>query len=215
MTDRQIAYAAVRYKDANGQILTGRRSEVCDIPDSEIERISKQHPGALVAPDVELFKPGALLPLNEDADDEKIRNYLVSGNSNEILTQAGEYPTSLVEKLLVAERAGLERESLVAGLSRRVGSLSTGVPLAETAEGLTGSSTVEDNAPSTPEDELAQFVATSNKDEILERAGDDPELAEALKDAEEARGKKARSTLVDALDKIITEGTDDATPPEE
>ena len=84
--------------------------------------------GALVPEGGEFHRPGVLLPLVETADDEKIQNYMLSGNTLEILTQASEYPTSLVEKLVIAEEQGLKREPLLAGLRQRVGVLTVPVP---------------------------------------------------------------------------------------
>ncbi len=209
MTDRQIAYAAVRYTDSNGHLLTGRRGEICDIPPAEIARLEARFPNSLVAPGTELAMPGNLLPLSEDADEEKIRNYLVSGNSAEILTQASEYPTSQVEKLLVAERTGLNRPALVQALEGRVGTLVTAPPLVDgPGSTVPDASKDEDVTPGdTLEDELADFVATSTIDAVLEKAGDDAALAEELANAEENRGTKARKTLIEQLNKIVEAGS--------
>lgn len=211
MPERQIAFAGARYVNAAGHVVMGIRGEVHDIPEAEIERLDAL--GALVPVDAELFKPGILLPLNESDSDEKIRNYLVSGNTNEILTQAATYPTSLVEKLFVAEKAGLNRDGLVQGLERRAGTIVTrgeDSVVAMELEVLRGATDARINqvvtAPadddSTAPEDLDEFVATNTIEAVLAKAGNDPAMAEELIAIEEARGEKARSSLIEKLSKI-------------
>jgi hypothetical protein len=57
---------------------------------------------------------------------------------------------------------------------------------------------------------LGAYVEAANKDEVLERAEKEPELIQALIDAEGAR-KKPRSTLVAALHEKL--GAPDTAPP--
>lgn len=75
----------------------------------------------------------------------------------------------------------------------------------------TSTATTEPNGPDLPEPEesggsgdedLVDFVSTSTIEAVLERAGDDPEVAAQLKAAEELRGEKARKTLIEALERI-------------
>jgi hypothetical protein len=196
MAKRQVAFASARYVDDTGFPRVGHRGDILEIPDAEVERLDLL--GALVPDGGELHRPGVLLPLNEEADDEKITNYLLSGNTLEILNQASEYPTSLVEKLLIDERKNLGREPLIAGLEQRVGKLQTAIGSLQTA-----TSAPEPVVPGkTPEDELAEWVASSTVDEVVERAGDDTDLAQELLDAEEAG--KARKSLLEALGKLVS-----------
>lgn len=54
-----------------------------------------------------------------------------------------------------------------------------------------------------PEFDAAAFVAENNADSVVDRAGNDAAEAQALLDAEQARGDDARKTVVERLQKII------------
>jgi hypothetical protein len=60
---------------------------------------------------------------------------------------------------------------------------------------------VTGGAPDAGED-LFEFVSTNTVEAVLERAGADPELAAALRQAEESRGDKARKGAIEDLNKI-------------
>lgn len=200
MALRQIAFALARYTDAEGHTKTGNRGEIHEIPDGEVERLEAL--GGLVAVDAELHRPGLLVPLVEKSSDEHILSYLISGNSNEIFTQATEYPSSLIEKLIIAERKGLNRDGLITDLE-------TLVPAVPKRRGRPARAAVvepevegEDGEPEV--DELADFVATNTIAAVVERAKASPDLAEALLAAEQARGEKTRKGVVGDLEALIT-----------
>jgi hypothetical protein len=50
--------------------------------------------------------------------------------------------------------------------------------------------------------DLVEYVSTNTIEAVLERVGDDSGLATAYREAEESRGDKARSTLIEKLTKI-------------
>lgn len=52
------------------------------------------------------------------------------------------------------------------------------------------------------ESDYAAFVESSTADRVVDRAGNDRAEAQALLDAERARGDKARSTLVERLERV-------------
>jgi hypothetical protein len=47
-----------------------------------------------------------------------------------------------------------------------------------------------------------EFVSTNSAEAVLERAGEDAELAAALREGEESRGDKARKGMIEGLSKI-------------
>jgi hypothetical protein len=51
-------------------------------------------------------------------------------------------------------------------------------------------------------EDLGEYVSTNTIEAVLERAGSDPELAKALREAEESRGEKARKGAIEGLTKI-------------
>ena len=66
----------------------------------------------------------------------------------------------------------------------------------ETAAAGTDPDEVPDSGRGEGSDDFADFVVSSNKPTVLERVGEDAELAEQLKAAEASRGDKARKTLL-------------------
>jgi hypothetical protein len=221
MPERQIAFASTWfYKD--GQHIVARRGEIHEIPQNEFDRLEKL--GALVPEGGELERPGQLIPLLANASGEHIRNYLSSGSTAEILAHVPDYPTALVDRLAAAERTGQERTDLLDGLTRylrpenelaevRVDSSGpmldeNGVTTSATLIGrsIADNSTVEDNAGGVPTsadgEDLVEFVSTNTVEAVLERAGDDPDTAAALRAAEESRGEKARKGAIEGLTKI-------------
>lgn len=55
--------------------------------------------------------------------------------------------------------------------------------------------------PSVDDDDLAAFVEEANADDVIDRAGDDPDVAARLLEAEQAQ-EKPRKTVVEALEKV-------------
>jgi hypothetical protein len=62
---------------------------------------------------------------------------------------------------------------------------------------------VTGGAPDGGED-LVEYVSTNTIEAVLERVGEDPELAKTYREAELSRGDKARKTLITDLEKIET-----------
>jgi hypothetical protein len=188
MPERQIAFASAWFH-RDGQHVTAHRGEFVEIPEDEIERLEKL--GALVPEGGELDRPGKLLPLLANSSDEHVQNYIESGKTDEILEQVAEYPTALVERILIAERAGQARERLVAGLEARVrgeNELTEPVTVPDVMRPIPAETVTPPAEPVIPieggGEDLVEFVSTNTVEAVLERATDNPELAAALRQAE-------------------------------
>jgi hypothetical protein len=206
MPERQIAFASTWFHRGSEHVV-GHRGEVLDIPEDEIERLEKL--GALVPEGGELDRPGKLLPLLANASEEQIRNYIESGKADEILEQVDDYPVALIERVLIAERAGQAREGLVTALDakvRGVNELTEPVTVPDVMRPIPAETVTPSAEPMSPTEgdgeDLVEFVSTNTVEAVLERAGEDSELAAALRAAEESRGDKARKGVIEGLTKI-------------
>lgn len=102
------------------------------------------------------------------------------------------------EQVAESERmAGVSDEDLAAEIG-------TEVPASPTAEGDT-STQADENRVDQPAEEgpVAEDLTAGNIHDVLERVGDDKVAAQAVLEAEKAKGDDARTTLIDDLEKII------------
>lgn len=114
---------------------------------------------------------------------------------------ADEDRTEVARRLIEAEssRGETAREELLAALAQVAEPASSPGTGNGTNEQSGGSD--EDQAAGEGED-LVEFVSTNTVEAVLERAGEDAELAAALRAAEESRGEKARKGVIEGLTKI-------------
>lgn len=191
MPKRVIQDALFQYADKDGRRITAYHGEEHDIPEGkDLARGDKW--GAFTKDNREPAPPeNTHLPeIQTDWSEQEWIRYVDAGREDEIIGALNavepENKVLVAEKLIVAEqgRGTSARATLLEGLA----SIATG-----------GSSSPED--PQLPTD-LEEFVEQTSVPKVLERAGNDPEAAAALREAEEARGERARQTLVVALKKI-------------
>ena len=196
MALRTIQDASFHFKSADGPYVLAMRGETHDIPEEDIIRGEKC--GSFTAVPGEEPRPpeGSFIPKIElDWSEEDFVSFVDAGTTNEILERLGE---------LVPEVQPQAALSLIQAEQSR----------GETARGplLVALQATVDNGPKTEEEPeeteavdngaLAAFVESNTVEAVIAYAGSDPEMAEALSKAEQARGDKARKSLVDALAKI-------------
>jgi hypothetical protein len=208
MPERVINDAVFQYKDTEGRLLTAVRGEKVDIPEGpDLARGDKW--GAFT-PDGKEPKPPAdtLLPdIEAEWTPEEYNRLVDAATADEVLDKlngvADEDRAEVARRLIEAEssRGETAREDLLLALSQVVESPSSPatVPTPDT-EGE-GEKTTSGSEESGSED-LVEFVSTNTVETVLERAGDDRELAAALREAEESRGDKARKGVIEGLTKI-------------
>jgi hypothetical protein len=204
MPERVINDAVFQYKDAEGRLLTAVRGEKVDIPDGvDLARGDKW--GAFT-PDGKEPKPpeGTFLPdIEAEWTDEEYIRLVDAASGDEVLTKlndvSDENRAEVARRLIEAEssRGESAREELLTALAQVAEPTSSPATGNGTGEGEGGAGEGE-----TGGDDLVEFVSTNTVDAVLERAGDDPELAKALREAEESRGDKARKSAIEGLTKI-------------
>jgi hypothetical protein len=204
MPERVINDAVFQYQDTEGRLVTAVRGEKVDIPEGpDLERGDKW--GAFT-PDGKEPKPpeGTFLPdIEAEWTDEEYVRLVDAATGDEVLTKLNgvseENRPEIARRLIEAEssRGGTAREELLAALSQIAEPTSS--PATGNGEGEESSG--PEGEPDEGED-LAEFVSTNTVEAVLERAGDDAELAAALREAEESRGDKARKGVIEGLTKI-------------
>lgn len=205
MPQRTINDAIFAYYDENGRYLTARRGETVDIPEGlDIERGDKF--GAFTKTVGEEPAPPAdstLPDIEADWTPEEYVRFVDAGHSTEILTKlsdvAPEDQARVAQNLIEAEhgRGAGARQPLLTALAQvsNGGSVPTD---ASGGEPLTEETTGETSGESESGD-LVAFVDEHTVDEVLARAEAEPELANALLEAEQAG--KARKGITDVLGK--------------
>jgi hypothetical protein len=200
MAERVINDAIFQYKDTEGRLLTAVRGEKVDIPEGpDLARGDKW--GAFT-PDGKEPKPpeGTFLPdIEAEWTDEEYVRLVDAATGDEVLTKLNEVSdenrAQIARRLIEAEssRGATAREELLIALAQ----------VAEpTSSPANGNGPGEETNGSGEDDDLVEFVSTNTVEAVLERAGDDPELAAALREAEESRGDKARKGVIEGLTKI-------------
>jgi hypothetical protein len=207
MPERVINDTVFQYKDAEGRLLTAVRGEKVDIPEGEdLARGDKW--GAFTQDGKEPKPPeGTFLPdIELEWTDEEYRRLADAATESEIIDKlndvSDENRPEVARRLIEAEssRGDTAREELLAALSRAAEATSSPATGNPVPEGETGEP--ETGQPETGGEDLVEFVLTNTVEAVLERAGDDPELAKALREAEESRGDKARKGAIEGLTKI-------------
>jgi hypothetical protein len=211
MPERVIDDAVFQYKDAEGRLLTAVRGEKVDIPDgADLARGDKW--GAFT-PDGKEPKPPAdtLLPdIEAEWTPEEYNRLVDAATADEILDKvnavAEEDRAEVARRLIESEssRGDTAREDLLAALAQVVESPSSPATVTTTrADDGAESGLGEPSSEGGPgREDLVDFVSTSTIEAVLERVGDDSGTATAYREAEESRGDKARSTLIEKLTKI-------------
>jgi hypothetical protein len=200
MPERVINDAVFQYKDAEGRLVTALRGEKVDIPEGvDLARGDKW--GAFTADGKEPKPPeGTFLPdIEAEWTDEEYVRLVDAAAGDEILAKlndvSDENRPEVARRLIEAEssRGQSAREELLTALAQ----------VAEpTSSPATGNGEGEGGESATGGEDLVEFVSTNTVEAVLERVGDDSGLATAYREAEESRGDKSRSTLIEKLTKI-------------
>jgi hypothetical protein len=208
MPERVINDAVFQYKDTEGRLLTAVRGEKVDIPEGpDLARGDKW--GAFTPDGMEPKAPAdTLLPdIEAEWTPEEYNRLVDAATADEVLTKlndvAEEDRAEVARRLIEAEssRGDTAREDLLLALSQVVESPSSPATVS-TPENPSDETQTGEPSETTEGEDLVEFVSTNTVEAVLERAGEDRELAAALREAEEARGDKARKGVIEGLTKI-------------
>lgn len=206
MPERVINDAVFQYQDAEGRRITAVRGEKVDIPEGK-DLVRGDKFGAFT-PDGKEPKPpeGTFLPdIEAEWTDEDYTRLVDTATGDEVLTKLNEVSeenrAEVARRLIEAEssRGETAREELLTALAQVAEPTSSPATGNGTSDGAGGS---QEDETSGEGENLVEFVSTNTVEAVLERAGEDPELAAQLRAAEEARGDKARVTAIEGLSKI-------------
>jgi hypothetical protein len=208
MPERVINDAVFQYKDTDGRLVTAIRGEKVDIPDGpDLARGDKW--GAFTPDGKEPKAPeGTLLPdIEAEWTDEEYVRLVDAATADEVVAKlndvSNENRPEIARRLIEAEssRGDTAREELLTSLAQVAESPSTPATGNGQGEDQDAGGSAQDEDGGEGED-LVEFVSTNTVEAVLERAGDDRELAAALREAEESRGDKARKGVIEGLTKI-------------